>query len=180
MNRNKQSGVVLVMSLIILLIVTLLGISSIQITSLQVRMTRNFHDSNLAFQSAESAIQDAEKYLETVTTLTPFKEAGANANGLYEAAVPPATEIWKTAGLWTGSNVRAAPTAISGIAAQPIYIVEFVQTVVAEEDRLNLYNIGSGSGSGRSQVFRVTTYGTGGTLSGHVLIQSTYKKQFSE
>ena len=67
---------------------------------------------------------------------------------------------------------------IAGVAAQPRYIVEFIKTVVSDEDRLNLDNIGQDTGSGRTQIFRVTAFGTGGTENAHVLIQTTYGKRF--
>ncbi|MBD3648541.1 MAG: hypothetical protein HUJ31_14050, partial [Pseudomonadales bacterium] len=47
---RQQRGVALFMSLVMLLILTLLGLSSVQTTSLQERMSRNARDANLAFQ----------------------------------------------------------------------------------------------------------------------------------
>jgi len=189
-NLNKrQQGVALFMSLVMLLILTLLGLSSIQSTSMQERMSRNARDSNLAFQGAESAIREAELILEDANSLLPFQ--AANTNGYYDAAgngnvniytcsgsqVPPACFDWDTA----ANNSRqfaTVSTNIDGVAAQPKYIIEFIKTVVSDEDRLNLDNIGQDTGSGRTQIFRVTTYGTGGTNTAHVMIQSTYGQRF--
>jgi len=177
MARARQGGVALFISLVMLAILTVLGLSAIQSTSLQERMARNARDTNLAFQAAESAIDDAEKYLETVSTLTPFQDAAANDNGRYEAAGPTDTPVWEAVD-WTGTQVATAATTIDGVAAQPKYVIEFVKTVVSEEDRINLDNIGQDTGAGRTQMFRVTTYGTGGTSSAHVMLQSTYGKKF--
>lgn len=57
---THQSGAVLIISLIMLLLLTLIGTSSMQTTSLEEKMAGNFRDRNLAFQAAESAIRDAE------------------------------------------------------------------------------------------------------------------------
>ena len=52
-----------------LLIITVLGLSSVQTTTLQERMARNARDSNLAFLAAESALKDAEAMIETFDTV---------------------------------------------------------------------------------------------------------------
>ncbi|MFK5947321.1 MAG: PilX N-terminal domain-containing pilus assembly protein, partial [Methylococcales bacterium] len=51
---NKQTGVVLVVSLIMLLLLTLIGITGTQVTSLEEKMAGNARDQNIAFQAAES------------------------------------------------------------------------------------------------------------------------------
>lgn len=174
--RHRESGVVLFISLVMLLIITVLGISSVQSTSMQERMARNARDTNLAFQSAESAIKDAEEFIETFTSLAAFPN---NAAGLYVEPVFGDPSNWTEVDWDAGTGYRdVGITTITGVATQPKYIVEFVKTVVSEVDRLNLDNIGQSTGFGRSQVFRITVYGTGGTDNAHVVIQSTYGKRF--
>lgn len=58
--QSKQTGVVLVLSLIMLLLLTLIAISAMQITQLDQKMASNMHARNLALQAAESALRDAE------------------------------------------------------------------------------------------------------------------------
>ena len=183
--RDRQGGVVLFMSLIMLLIITVLGLSSVQTTSMQERMARNSRDANLAFQAAESAIKDAETIVEDFASLAAFDDADANQNGLYYEAAFDEVNNWRSiedGGLvdWESpdGDYLTADTSISNVAAQPKYIVEHVKTVVSDEDRLNLDNVGQDTGSGRAQIFRVTVYGTGGTETAHVMIQSTYGKRF--
>jgi type IV pilus assembly protein PilX len=179
MTRDRQGGVVLFMSLIMLLIITVLGLSSVQTTSMQERMARNSRDVNLAFQAAESAIKDAETIVEEFASLSDFDAADANTNGLYYEAEFDEESNWKTVD-WDAAdgNYFTASTTVSNVASQPKYIVEHVKTVVSDEDRLNLDNVGQDTGSGRAQIFRVTVYGTGGTDSARVMIQSTYGKRF--
>lgn len=183
--RDRQGGVVLFMSLIMLLIITVLGLSSVQTTSMQERMARNSRDANLAFQAAESAIKDAETIVEDFASLAAFDDADANQNGLYYEAAFDEVNNWRSiedGGLvdWESpdGDYLTADTSISNVAAQPKYIVEHVKTVVSDEDRLNLDNVGQDTGSGRAQIFRITVYGTGGTETAHVMIQSTYGKRF--
>lgn len=183
------------MSLVMLLILTILGVSSVQNTSLQERMSRNARDTNLAFQSAETAVREAETYLGTVTSLLPFQDP--NTNGYYDATDDGDGPVDLSQFTWIADpdnpdvatdcepeasfddrDCNIVDTTIDGVAAQPRYIIEFVKTVVSDEDRLNIDNIGQDTGSGRTQIFRVTAYGTGGTSSAHVMIRTTYGRRF--
>ncbi len=65
---THQSGAVLVISLIMLLLLTLIGASSMQTTTLEEKMAGNIRDRSLAFQAAESAIRDAEQDIRGVGT----------------------------------------------------------------------------------------------------------------
>ena len=92
---RQQQGVALFISLVLLLVLTIIGVSSVQTTSLEVRMTRNAHDSTLAFQAAESALRDAEEQLDGLVNTVDFTDAGNN--GLYNVADLGDTEHWKAA-----------------------------------------------------------------------------------
>ena len=172
-SQRQQSGVVLVITLVTLLILTLLGTSSIQMTGLSERVARNSVDSNVAFRSAEAAIQVAEQVVEAETALTLYE---ANANGKYEAHEVGETPIWEDDTYWDG--VKSVAVDYSDGYAQPLYMIEFIETVLTDEDRLNLDNVGGGVGADRTQVFRITALGTGRTESAKVLLQSTYGKKF--
>ncbi len=75
---THQSGVVLVISLIMLLALTLIGVTSSSVTGLEEKMAANNKDKNLAFQAAEAALRDAEASL---TTPKPsFDRASTNAD----------------------------------------------------------------------------------------------------
>jgi|TARA_Y100000310_G_scaffold268350_3_gene280911 type IV pilus assembly protein PilX len=171
---DRQAGVVLVFCLVMLLLLTMLGLSGVQSTSMQERMARNARDVNLAFQATEAAIRDAEKFLETVNGVGPFQTANANDNGLYLEADFDELPNWRIDGLWEGAQVITAPTQIPGVAVQPKYIIEYVRTATSDPDTLNIDNIGQDTGGGLVDIYRVTAYGTGGSPTSHVMIQSTY------
>ncbi len=57
---TKQKGAILVVSLILLVVMTLIGLSSMRATILEEKMAGNFRDSNVAFQAAEAALRDGE------------------------------------------------------------------------------------------------------------------------
>ena len=56
--RQRQSGAVLVIALLFLLIITMLGVSSLQSTTAEERMSGNVRDSGNALQAAEAALRD--------------------------------------------------------------------------------------------------------------------------
>ena len=55
----RQSGAVLVVALLFLMIITMLGVASLQSTSSEERMAGNSRDSNTALTAAEAALRDA-------------------------------------------------------------------------------------------------------------------------
>ena len=176
LNARREKGLALFMSLIMLLILTILGISSVQTTSLQERMSRNARDSDLAFQSAESALRDGEDVLETLNALTLFD---AGTTGYYYEKDPGDNPNWRDVS-WTAADgdYIGATTNISSVGTQPKYILEHLKAVISDADALNLDNIGQDTGSGRTQIFRVTSYATGGTDTARVMLQATYGKRF--
>jgi len=189
---RDQTGVALFMSLIMLLIITVLGLSSVQTTTLQERMARNARDSNLAFLAAESALKDAETSIEVFASLDAVfgvdpKETNPRgcdsspfaAQGLYYELDYNCRPNWETVA-WDDENggYITSSVEVEGVATQPKYIIEHVKTLSAFEDRLNLTNIGEDLGAGRVQIFRVTAYGTGGTDTARAMIQSTYGRSF--
>lgn len=62
--RRRQRGAVLIFGLVILLVVTMVGISGQQGTILQERMAGNMRQNNIAFQAAEAALQVGLSYVE--------------------------------------------------------------------------------------------------------------------
>jgi len=65
--NNRQSGAVLIVALMLLVVLTMLGISAIESTKLETRMAANTRRYNQAFQQAESGISKAFRTLEQNT-----------------------------------------------------------------------------------------------------------------
>ncbi len=61
-----QKGAVLAVSLLILLIMTIIGVSALQTTTLEERMAGNLLDQRMAFQTAEAALRVAEGQIESL------------------------------------------------------------------------------------------------------------------
>ncbi len=58
-NRTRQSGAVLIVAMIILVILTLLGVTAMNTTSLQERIASNTQEQVHAFQAAETGLNQA-------------------------------------------------------------------------------------------------------------------------
>lgn len=129
MNRQaRQTGSVLMISLVILMVLTLLGISTMQGTIIQTRMARNTEDLNNAFQAAEAALRDGEA--DVAANAAGMVFSPGCGNGLCEPAQTGAnvwdTVNWATQSITYGDNTGVA--ALSGVAQQPRYIIEHFQT----------------------------------------------------
>jgi len=173
---NRQRGVALFISLVLLLVLTIIGVSAVQTTSLEERMARNTHDSVLAFQSAEVALREAENFLQNNVNSTALFTAAGN-NGLWKAANYGLTDRWNQAGVWTGANSVVAATAVQNVAQQPRYIIEWVASVQRSENP-SLMNSSYAALFDRIEVFRITARGVGGSQNARVMLQSTFGKIF--
>lgn len=64
-SRQQQSGAVLYVALMILILMALIGIVALQVASLQERMSANYTATNMAFQAAESRARSMENTLKS-------------------------------------------------------------------------------------------------------------------
>lgn len=95
---RRQKGITLIVGLILLLVMTMLGLTAVQVTTQQERMAGNLRDRNIAFQAAESALREGESALENQCVIV-FNGKGAfdvEANSKDKPAIiaSAATEQW--------------------------------------------------------------------------------------
>ena len=171
--RNKQQGAVFIVSLVILLVVTMLAISSMQSTALEERMAGNTNDRNLAFQSTESALREAEVFVEGITSLGNFTGVG----GLYGRT--DAEPGFYSPSTWNTSGNHVVAGTDFGSYEAPRYYVKNFTTVTGTEGALNLSGYGDNKGTGDVTVFRVTARGIGASAdSAEVILRSQYGRIF--
>jgi len=183
---NTQKGVVLVISLVLLLIMTLLGVTAMSTTTIQEKMAGNTLDRERAFQAAEAALRDAEQFIENPPAAFDPLSSAVNdtcTNGLCTKREDDAAfnintgssdanwidERWSdtTLNVWnTANSYRQYSTTINGISSTPKYIIEYLSAIDCP---------GSITGSSDCEIYRITAQATGGTLSSRVMLQSTYR-----
>lgn len=79
---QAERGAVLIVALIMLLLLTVIGLSSMRGTSLQENMAGNMRDSNLALQASEAALRKGEEQVAAhfiAGTLSSLKDSSADS-----------------------------------------------------------------------------------------------------
>ena len=75
---GRQSGMALIVGLLLLVVVTLIGLAGIRGTLTQHIMASNFYDRELAFQSAEAALRVGEQDVAGIPVAGPPAPAGGD------------------------------------------------------------------------------------------------------
>lgn len=174
---NRQSGAALLVALMMLLIITLIGLTAARSQTLEVRLSSNLQNRNIAVESGEATLRDGEAGL-FQGIYTNFAQ---NGKGLYtvDASV---TQAWylNSAVVWSSSSntviaypTNGAPTIGSDNAAQGgLFIVEQMPAVTVPGESISAQTYGAGVPP--SSVYRVTTKAVGGDTTSNVTLQSLF------
>jgi len=94
---HRQSGAALIVSLILLLVMTLLGVSAMQTNVLEEKMAGNHWRTQLAFQAAERGLREAEQaVLDQATDGTALDFSLEDGFYLESDAIDPAVRDWSS------------------------------------------------------------------------------------
>lgn len=186
--RKCQDGAILITALLILLLLTLFGISTMDTNILEEKMAGNMRDRNSAFQSAESALRVAENWLawlSTQTTTPDISNANIWAVKALDAALDTSNDIpwWKEVNPDNGLPIfkdqdwwDANAVTVSGddelpdgtLASQPAYVIEKLPPSPT--------GLGAGESLEAADVYlQITARGVGGSPNTVVVLQSVYK-----
>lgn len=153
----KQQGAVLVVGLIFLVLLTLIGITTMQVSTLQERMAGNARDRELAFQNAEAGLRNGEIYLLGRSYWTYTTTC---SNGLCSSGHAP---DWSTYA-WNGTKDVVATTTLSLVASQSRYFAEYKgESKCAECSR------------GYKSVYALTAMGTGANANSKAFLREVYR-----
>jgi type IV pilus assembly protein PilX len=156
-NRKGQVGVVLVISLIMLLLLTIIGLSGMQTTVLEEKMTGNSRDQNLAFQSAEAALRAGETKIESLWNV---------GNGSIQIFCNG------TAGLFSRVPGCVNPEPDS---AAPVTWADNRKSIASNTGRYFITYIGAYNAAPPTPIiFMVTAKGSGSQSSTQVILRSYY------
>lgn len=181
---NKTKGAALIVSLVVLLLMTILGLAAMRTSNMEEKMAGNTMDLEIAFQSAETALRAGEAWISSLTVEPAPTSDGANVVWSADAIDPNLTNAhnwWQERnGAWWAANaiqisntVTFESNAGSKTIASPYYTIEYHQFV--NDDLL----VGTGGGPSTGRVFyRITARGTGGSTNSRILLQSTMAKRF--
>lgn len=191
--RRHQNGAALVIALVFLIALTLLGLAATGGNTLQQKMAYSVGESNLAFQSAESALIAGELWLDQRTT-QPAPDCVSpcgDTTSIWPARPPAGNPEVNLTNLrnptwWTNQGRQFGVTYTDG--ASPVAIPGQVLPRVDDTPRYVIEELGKDpSGSlvvGGPKVFtlwyyQITGRGTGVLPGGpHLMVQSVYSKGF--
>lgn len=182
-SKQKQQGVALIISLIILVSLTMIGLTSIQRTTTDLAMAGNQREITLMFQAAELGLVSAENRITTSTSNGDFDDED---NGLFtvRASDPAYTGPDYFDDLrWKDKSQTARNKADTGDSSldayeQPRYMVEYLGDRL--QNALAAVNIG---GYGTQQtgeivsIYRSTARGAGLTGNSYRYVQSYFGKE---
>ena len=174
--QNKQKGIALIISMIMLLMMTLLGVSAMKTSLMEEKMAGNSRDVTLAFQAAETGLRDAEVWLENQTTEPDATSTGANRVWTFNAPDPVTTNAvnwWQERNqTWWLNSAQAYGTPIENVRTVPHSVIEFKDFIPDD------LSVGSGGASTGRTYYQVTARGTGGSDQARILVQSTTARRY--
>jgi len=172
--QRKQQGSVLIISLVIMLVLTILGVSGMKTSLLEEKMAGNLRDGQLAFQAAEAALKQAEHYIDdNIVSIANFDNDGSD--GLYDKSI---ARPWETINWDNNDSLEYSGfDSTYSISTPPRFIIQHLVSQANNLDELNLDNYGQGTGAGRIEMFLITARATGSAGNSTVTLQSTYGKR---
>lgn len=166
-HTDRQKGAALIISLILLVIMSLLGVAGIRGITQQERMATQSYDRNIAFQATEAALRDVENLVETNK---PTPTSGCSlVSSLMSCAPPAATDTprWLDDDFesWTALDAVGS----GSLAVTPEYFVEYLGGNFE-------CSPGEGTATGVTcKRYRITARSNDGSGSrSHVMLQSIY------
>jgi len=172
---QKQQGVTLIMSLVILITLTMLGLSSIQRTTSELAMAGNQRESSLMFQAAEVGLRSAENFIQASTSNADFTNASL---GLYTVPANNTTFVgpqYLNDPTWA-TNSTVLTTSLD-VSQQPRYMIEYLgnrfQNVAAI---VNIGGYGNQQTGSIVSIYRSTSRGVGQRGNSFRYLQSYFGK----
>ncbi len=176
--HSQQRGIALVVALLLLVVVTLVGLAAVRSTTMQQKMTSNFLDREIAFQSAEAALRQGEVAVQAAASPSGFYDCSpGSSNNCLVDAMADANVAGSIVTVATGSFTKGALAA-----SQPQYVVQYLGNFQIPSPNVsqvsNCSGYGPCSSNSTADFFRITAR-SGPANAGErasVTLQSVYRK----
>jgi type IV pilus assembly protein PilX len=171
--NSRQNGATLVVAMLLLLVLTVLGLTTMNMSRLEERMAGNSRDLNLAFQGAEAGLRDAEERIKTWNS-SPTTCSAAPC-GLWQISTLPVDLRDQTLAWWTTNAAEygvAGSKEITEVTRDPMVVIEEL-AFVGDTVSINP----SGPPPGR-QFYRITANSAGASDTAEVVLESTFVTRF--
>lgn len=182
MNHPGERGVALVVALVLLLLITLVGLAGVRGTIMQQQMTSNFYDRQIAFQSTEAALRQAEDAIQAAASpTTAFRDCSPPSGN--KCLTDPFTDPNPIPAITITPVLSTAFDAGKLVATQPQYVVEYMGNFpIPSPDVVQLSSCSGYAPCGQTHFanfYRITAR-SGDPLSAKtrasVTLQSTYRR----
>jgi len=171
---QRQVGAALMVSLMILLVLTLVGIASMSTTILEEKMAGGVRNQNLAFQAAEAALRAGETWIKAQQNPMPKDVATCNSPPCQVMTLGSSGDLATHDSTWWNLNAREygaeGTREIGEVSTDPRFVVE----KRAAADRTGTLARGISTPGPKNLYYRLTARGTGGNASAEVILQSHY------
>ena len=174
--RSKQTGMLLVSSLLLLVVVTILSLSMFRSVGIQEKIAGNIREKQRALHAAESAQQYAEWWLASGTNATSAAVVCANllnanlgqgqicSNKLATAAGSVTAVPWQSAGVDIGVNYTPPNMTVTAASDAGTYV---------SPPRFYVSDLGAAA-SGQGEVYQIDAVGYGGDATAVAVVESTF------
>lgn len=166
---HNQSGAVLLVSLVMLLLLTIIGLSAVDITTLDTRISANSGDRNIAFYAAETALNVATDSIAPGKGLPEDSGQGYLSSALADNWWGSASAAW-----WSGQSQSI--TAYGGRSAKQNYVIEPPVQMNTNGAGQAVADLTLGSVRPVTRFYRVTARGEG-PGGANVHIQTVYARK---
>lgn len=167
---RHERGITLVVSLLFLLLLTIMGVTSMTTGTLQEKMAGNMRDMDIGLQSAEASLRYGEElFAQSFSASTEAPQPLSGLNNLWprDAVTPTDTDnlAW-----WTANGIpymNDGSNQISEAYEDPRHVTQEIDEKLTETANPNAKQ--------RTLYYRVTARGVGGTGMSETILQSHYR-----
>ena len=158
-------------ALLLLLVMTILSITVMQMSRVQERMAGNTRDLNVAFETAEAAARDGEQriYAQTAPVFCSAVPCTMWDDGSFTDVADQSQTWWDTNALQFADK---AGNAMTGVSRNPQIIIEHVALVRTDGD------VALGIPPKGRDFFRITARSTGASGLTNTVVQTTLARKF--
>jgi len=176
----KQSGAVLITTIVLMVIFTLLGVAAMRTNITDVTIQGSMKNRNNAFQCAEAALRAGEIWLDALNgpayevTSSPDQSASQVWEVNNAAIQNPELQLnafWQDNSInWAYGGALINGTADVGCKTDPRYFIESLGAITSDGDGLSFDTLSKG----RNAMYRITAYSMGIDDNATVVLQTTY------
>lgn len=172
---QQQSGFALVMSMLILVVLTIMGLTSMQGTRTELAMAGNQRESDKAFQIAEIGLISAEEFIENAIAPSDFNNTEI---GLYsDDELDPDyfdDDTWESA-----QESELPESTLKEVYGPPKFVIKYlIDRSQNEVAKINIGGYGTAQPGMTVSYFRTTSKGNGQTDRANRYLQSYYGKAY--